>query len=173
MASLAEDHASRAKDHGTRRSSSNPAVAWHRVGCHHARMGRILVATVVVYGLCAGSAFAQQQNDAQHTGARATLISLAAASASLQAYDAYSTLSAVRRGAVEANPVMEAVTRRPVALVAVKAGVATSSILASTHLWKQHHRKAAVALLAITNGMMTAVAIHNASVLHSMRESRR
>jgi len=74
---------------------------------------------------------------------------------------------------VEANPVMQAVTRRPVALVAVKAGVAASSILASTHLWKQHHRKTAVALLAITNGMMTAVAIHNASVLHSMRDARR
>ena len=136
-------------------------------------MGRILVITVFVYGLCAGPAFAQQQNDARHTGARATLISLAAASASLQAYDAYSTLSAVRLGAVEANPVMQAVTRRPVVLVAVKAGVAASSILASTHLWKQHHRKTAVALLAITNGMMTAVAIHNASVLHSMRDARR
>jgi hypothetical protein len=57
--------------------------------------------------------------------------------------------------------------------VAVKAGVATSSILASARLWKQHHRRSAIALLAISNGAMTAVAVHNASVLPSMRESRR
>ncbi|HEY3162127.1 MAG TPA: hypothetical protein VGJ78_24365 [Vicinamibacterales bacterium] len=31
----------------------------------------------------------------------------------------------------------------------------------------------AIALLAISNGAMTAVAVHNASVLRSMRESRR
>ena len=137
------------------------------------RMPRIILIAVFVYVLCSAPAFAQQQNDSEHQAARAALISLAAASASLQAYDTYSTLSALNLGAVEANPAMRGLARRPAALVAVKAGVAASSILASAQLWKQHHRKSAIALLVITNGTMTAVALHNASVLRSMRESRR
>jgi len=63
--------------------------------------------------------------------------------------------------------------RHPAAFVAVKAGVAASSMVASRQLWKQHHRKTALVLLAITNGTMTAVAIHNASVVRSMRAARR
>ena len=161
-----------AKDHGAAVLELKSRVAWHGDGCLPPGMPRILVVAAFVYGLCSAPAFAQQRNDAPHPAARATLISLAAASASLQAYDTYATLSAISLGAVEANPAMKAVARRPAALVALKAGVATSSILASAHLWKQHHRGAAVALLAVTNGMMTAVAVHNASVLHSMRASR-
>jgi hypothetical protein len=136
-------------------------------------MPRSIVIALFVYGLCSVPAYAQQRDDAQDGAARTALLTLAAASASLQAYDVYSTLSAMRLGAVEANPTMHALARHPAALVAVKAGVATSSIVASTQLWKQHHRKAAIALLAITNGTMTAVALHNASVLRSMRASRR
>ncbi|HKC57009.1 MAG TPA: DUF5658 family protein [Vicinamibacterales bacterium] len=136
-------------------------------------MPRSIVIALFVYGLCSVPAYAQQRDDAQDGAARTALITLAAASASLQAYDVYSTLSAMRLGAVEANPAMHALARHPAALVAVKAGVATSSIVVSTRLWKQHHRKAAIALLAITNGTMTAVALHNASVLRSLRVSRR
>jgi hypothetical protein len=136
-------------------------------------MPRSIVIALFVYGLCSVPAYAQQRDDARDGAARTALVTLAAASASLQAYDAYSTLSAMRLGAVEANPAMHALARHPAALVAVKAGVATSSIVASTRLWKQHHRKAAIVLLAITNGTMTAVALHNASVLRSMRASRR
>ncbi|HEY3162126.1 MAG TPA: hypothetical protein VGJ78_24360 [Vicinamibacterales bacterium] len=71
-------------------------------------MPRIILIAVFVYGLCSAPALAQQQNDSEHQAARAALISLAAASASLQAYDAYSTLSALNLGAVEANPAMRA-----------------------------------------------------------------
>jgi hypothetical protein len=127
----------------------------------------------LVYGLCAVPASAQQRGDAQEGTARTALLTLAAASVSLQAYDAYSTLSAIRLGAVESNPTMHALVRHPAAFVAVKAGVAASSLVASRQLWNQHHRKTAIVLLAITNGTMTAVAIHNASVVRSMRAARR
>ena len=136
-------------------------------------MPRIIVVALFVYGLGSGSVFAQQQNDAQDQPARAILIALAASSASLQGYDTYSTLAALSLGGREVNPVMRSVAQRPAAFVAVKAGVTASSIVVSTRLWKQHHRTAAIALLAITNGAIAAVAVHNASVLHSMRASRR
>jgi hypothetical protein len=46
----------------------------------------------------------------------------------LQAYDVYSTLTAVRSGAVEANPFMKGVVGNPTAFVALKAGVTGASI---------------------------------------------
>src|SRR4029077_15105018 len=109
-----------------------------------------ILSMVVLLGVIASPVCAQEPEE-EHRGGRATLVVLAAASSSLQAYDAYSTLTALSGGAVEANPAMRAVARHPAALVALKAGVATSSIVAGAHLWKQHHRKAAVILLGITN----------------------
>lgn len=132
-----------------------------------------ILSIVALVGVIASPAYAQDTEEAQRGAARMTLVALAVGSASLQAYDAYSTLAALNRGAVEANPAMRAVARRPAALVAVKAGVATSAIVASAQLWKQHHRKAALLLLGITNGTMAAVAVHNASALRSMRAAGR
>jgi hypothetical protein len=128
-----------------------------------------ILSMIALVGAIASPVRAQEREEPHASTARAALVGLAAGSASLQAYDVYTTLAALNRGAVEANPAMRGVARRPAALVAVKAGVAASSILASAHLWKQHHRKAAVILLGIPTGAMAAVAVHNASVLRSMR----
>jgi hypothetical protein len=101
---------------------------------------------------------------------RPTLLpALYAGSAVLQSYDAYSTMSALNKGGVEANPLMKSVVKNPVAFVAVKASVTAASIVAAERLWKSNHRVGAVALMIVSNGVMGMVAGRNASVLRGMR----
>jgi len=89
--------------------------------------------------------------------------------AALQAYDGYSTMTGLQRGAVEANGVMKNVAGNPAALWAVKAGVTTTSIVVAERLWKQNRRGAAIATMIATNGLMAVVAARNASVLRAQQ----
>ena len=89
--------------------------------------------------------------------------------ATLNAYDAYSTNRALKSGAIEANPVMRGVAGNPAALWAVKGGVTALSIYAAERLWRENHRVAAIAVMAVTNGMMATVAAQNARVLQGQR----
>jgi hypothetical protein len=97
------------------------------------------------------------------------LPALYATSAALQGYDAYSTLSALKNGAHEANPVMGGLVKNPAAFVAMKAGVATASIMAAERLWKSNHRMGAIGLMVASNAMMGIVAAHNSRVLSTLR----
>ncbi len=87
----------------------------------------------------------------------------------LQGYDTYSTLNALKHGAVEANPVMKGVTKSPMAFIGLKAGVTTLSILAAERMWKNHNRIGAIATMVVSNGLMTAVAANNARVLSRVK----
>lgn len=87
----------------------------------------------------------------------------------LQSYDAVTTLRGVSVGGVEANPVMAGVSRSPAAMWAVKVGVTTVSIVAAERLWRQRHRGQAIAVMAIANGVMAGVALHNGAVMKGMR----
>jgi hypothetical protein len=89
--------------------------------------------------------------------------------AALQAYDAFATLRGVNAGRVEINPMMAGVSSSPAAMWAVKAGVTTAAIVASERLWRAHRRTQAIAVMAIANGVMAAVALHNASVMNGIR----
>jgi uncharacterized protein DUF5658 len=97
------------------------------------------------------------------------LPTLYAGSALLQGYDAYSTLSALKSGATEANPLMKGITKSPVAFIALKAGMTTAAILSAERMWKDDHRVKAVVEMLVSNGMMAAVAAHNASVLRQVQ----
>jgi hypothetical protein len=97
------------------------------------------------------------------------LPALYATSAALQGYDTYSTLSALKAGGREANPLMKGITKNPAAFVAMKAGVAAASIMAAEQLWKSHHRIGAIGMMIASNVMMGVVAKHNAGVLSSLR----
>lgn len=90
-------------------------------------------------------------------------------SASLQAFDAYSTLSVLEAGGREQNPLMKGVVKSPATFIAVKAGITAVSIVAAERLWKNNNRLGAVLLMAASNGMMAYVAAHNASVLARVR----
>jgi hypothetical protein len=87
----------------------------------------------------------------------------------LQAYDVYSTTTALNHGAREANPIMGGVAGNPIALAAVKAAVTGTSIFAAERMWKQGHRAQAVAVMIISNGLMAAVAAHNHAVIGQVR----
>jgi Domain of unknown function (DUF5658) len=97
------------------------------------------------------------------------LPSLYAGSVFLQSYDAYSTLSALRNGGTEANPLMKGITKSPVAFIGLKAGVTMMSIMAAERMWKDNNRVRAVLTMVATNGFMAAVAAHNTAVLHRVQ----
>jgi hypothetical protein len=85
----------------------------------------------------------------------------------LQAYDGYSTSRGLKHGAIESNTFLRRMAANPTALWAVKGGATFVSIYMAERLWRQNHRGRAVALMVITNGLMAAVALNNASVLRS------
>ena len=97
------------------------------------------------------------------------LPSLYAGSAFLQGYDAYSTLTALKNGGTEANPLMKGITKSPVAFIGLKAGVTMMSIMAAERMWKDNNRLGAVLTMVASNGFMAAVAAHNAAVLQRVR----
>jgi hypothetical protein len=87
----------------------------------------------------------------------------------LQAYDGYSTSRGLKQGAVESNGFMSGLASHPGALWAAKGGAAFVSIYAAERLWRQHRCGQAIALMAVSNGIMAAVAASNASVLRAQR----
>ena len=87
----------------------------------------------------------------------------------LQGYDAANTLRGVGIGGVEVNPMMAGPSRNAAAMWAIKGGVTAASIVASERLWRSHRRAQAIAVMAIANGVMAGVALHNASVLNGVR----
>jgi hypothetical protein len=161
-------------------------------------MGRTILASCLAVFMCTVPAFAAEKNSADRiesdkseaivdtavaaqsltapipawTGMPSRpsiLTALYGGSAALQAFDAYSTLKALKGGAVEANPIMKGVVGNPGVFIGVKAAVSAASIMAAEQMWRNHHRAAAIIMMAASNGFMAAVAAHNASVLSSQQ----
>ena len=97
------------------------------------------------------------------------LPALYAAQAALQALDAHSTYAAINRGAVEANPLMKGVVGNKGGMMAVKAGVAASTIWMAERMWKKGNRAGAIATMLIANGVTAAVVANNYKVASSLR----
>ena len=93
---------------------------------------------------------------------------LYASFAGLQAYDAYTTIVGIDRGAAERNPLARSLAAHPAALFVAKATLTATSIGATEYLWRRHRRRAAIAALFVSNGIAAAVAAHNAMVLRRM-----
>jgi Domain of unknown function (DUF5658) len=98
----------------------------------------------------------------------ALLPALYVGSAILNGFDVYSTMKGLSQGAHEANPLMQSAVTHPVAFIALKAAAAALPIMAAEQLWKSHHPVAAIAAMVATNGFMSWVAVHNASVLRQL-----
>jgi hypothetical protein len=90
--------------------------------------------------------------------------------AGLQAYDGWSTVRATRAGATEANPALGGVASNTGAMWAVKVGATMASAYAAEGLWRRHRRVQAIVTMAAVNGMMAAVAAHNASVMRGLKQ---
>ena len=74
--------------------------------------------------------------------------------------DAHSTLRGINAGATEANPVMGGIAHKPVALVAVKAGLTASTIYLVEKL-RVRSRRASIALMAVLNSAYVTIVAHN------------
>ena len=96
------------------------------------------------------------------------MTSLYVSTATMQALDVHSTLKAFSTGAVEANPLMTGVTKNPAAFIALKAGVAASTIMAARQMAK-HNKVAAVVTLVAVNSVYAMVVSHNYRVANSLR----
>ncbi len=84
--------------------------------------------------------------------------------AALNALDFATTSRALSSGAgQESNPLMKPIVGNRAAFLAVKAGSAVGTIWMTERLRKRHPR-AAVVLMAATNGLLTAVVAHNMRV---------
>jgi Domain of unknown function (DUF5658) len=79
----------------------------------------------------------------------------------LQAMDAHSTYSAIGRGAHEANPLMQGVVGNKGTMLAVKAGVAASTIWMAESMWKRGNRLGAIATMIAANSVTAIVVAHN------------
>jgi len=98
-------------------------------------------------------------------GMPALYVSLAA----LQAFDGYSTLGAVARGAREANPLMQGIAGNSAAMWGVKTAATLGPILLAERMWRANNRKGAVIVMLLANGIALAVAANNARVLQQQR----
>jgi len=87
----------------------------------------------------------------------------------LQVYDGYSTSRGLENGAVESNTLLRSWAANPAALWAIKGGATFVTIYMAERLWRKNHRGSAIALLVVTNGLMAAVALNNASVLRTQK----
>jgi hypothetical protein len=99
----------------------------------------------------------------------AILPSLYAGLIGLQAFDGYSTNHGLKNGASESNAALEALTRHPAAVWAVKGATAFASIYVAECLWRQHRRGQAIVLMVVSTGIMAAVAANNALVIRRER----
>ena len=100
------------------------------------------------------------------TGA-AVLRSLHVGLALAQAYDVYSTSKALDRGAVEVNPLLRNMVANRGAFIGLKIAMTAGPIYEAEKLWRSHHRIGAIALMAASNGLMMAVAAHNANIMNN------
>ena len=87
----------------------------------------------------------------------------------LQAFDVYSTLTALKHGAMEANPLMQEVVRHPATFIALKASVTGASIYTAEKLWQENKKAQAILIMVASNGFMAYVAHQNTRVLRAIR----
>lgn len=98
----------------------------------------------------------------------AVLSSLYGSFVALQALDAHSTLLAVDRGAVEANPLIGGLASRPAALIAMKAGTA-AGVIYMTERVRRHNRIAAMVLMLASNSAYATLVARNYRIAERLR----
>ena len=108
------------------------------------------------------------ETDYRRSGPSPLMTSLYATTAAMQALDVHSTLQALGRGAVEANPLMVTATRNKAVFIALKAGVAFSTVMAARNMSKRN-KVAAVATLVAINSAYALVVNHNYRVARGLR----
>ena len=143
-------------------------------------MSRLIITSSVVAALFTLPAFAADGDTVASTGTPRLTITLPvvtipakrpamlpvlyASLAGLQAYDVYSTHQALALGAREANPLMAGVAGSTTGMVVVKTVSTATTIVLAERLWRKN-KVAAILTMVAANGVMAAVAAHNARVV--------
>jgi len=99
---------------------------------------------------------------------KGSLIGLYATTAIMQVLDVQSTLSVLSHGGAEGNPVMAGLVSNKAAFVAMKVGLAASTILAA-HKMARCHKVAAIVTLAAINSVYASVVSHNFKLAAQLR----
>jgi Domain of unknown function (DUF5658) len=102
-------------------------------------------------------------------GRPAPLPALYVAQGALQAMDIHSTYSAIGGGAHEVNPLMKNVVGNKGAMLAVKAGVAVSTIWMAESMWKRGNRVGALITMIAANSVTGFVVAHNYKLARQLR----
>lgn len=143
-----------------------PAAAQERVQLD---LSAALAATVVPpVVLTAGQLPVKFESDLSRSGPSPLMTSLYASTAVMQVLDVHSTLLALDRGAVEANPLMSGASRHKAAFIALKAGVAFSTVMAARNMSKRNKVAAVLTLVAI-NSAYAMIVNHNYKVARGLR----
>jgi len=88
--------------------------------------------------------------------------------AAMQALDVHSTYAALDRGAVEANPLMGGMAGNKAAFIAMKAGVAATTIFATRNVARRN-KVAAIATAVAINSAYAFVVSHNYRVARGLK----
>ena len=92
---------------------------------------------------------------------------LYAGSVLLQGYDAYATLTVLKHGGTEVNPLLKEL-KNPTALIGLRAGLTVLSIVQAERMWRRDQRLGAVLTMVAVNGFMAMAAVHNAAVIERL-----
>lgn len=98
---------------------------------------------------------------------RSALMPFYVSLATLEALDVHTTMSALDRGATEANPVMSGLVQNKAAFVAVKAGTAAGAIYLADRL-RTRSRVGAFLLMSGFNSLYAMAVANNYRVLHGL-----
>jgi len=81
--------------------------------------------------------------------------------ATLQMFDARSTILAINRGARELNPLVRWFDGDPIAISVMKLGITAGTIVLAEKLWRGDNRTAAVLSMLAINSAYAIVVAHN------------
>lgn len=96
------------------------------------------------------------------------LIGLQAATIATQMLDVHSTMTAMKLGAVEANPMMGGLVQNKAAFIGVKAAMGAGLVYA-THKLGKNNKVAAIVVSAAINSAYLFIANHNYKVARGLR----
>ncbi len=97
------------------------------------------------------------------------LPALYAMQAGLQAMDVRSTFTAISLGAHEANPIMKPLAKNQATMMAVKAGIAATTILMSEKMWRGGNKMGAIVSMVAANAVTAMVVAHNYRVVNQLQ----
>lgn len=110
----------------------------------------------------------QQKLPPSRPGSSGGMMALYASTIAVQAMDLHSTMTGIKAGASEGNPLMGGATKNAAVFIGVKAAVTAGTIFAAQKLAKRN-KPAAIAMLVAINSAYAMIAVHNYRVAGGLK----